>query len=326
MIMKKLLLLTLTAISLLTVACKHETKSVTPVESAVHDGAHEYSCPMHPDVKSDQPGKCPKCGMELQHTDGATANTTAYEMRFAVNPATPEAGKAAKLSFTPKIKGNETALVPLDEVHTKKMHIIVASKDLGWYDHIHPEYQADGSYLVTEQFPAGGEYIIFADYTPTGGGNHVERLTVNVSGTPKKPESFTTQNLSTKTDGYTVTLKPAGDRFLTNNMNHIAVDVMQNGKPVTAFEDIMGVKGHLVILSGDGQKYLHVHPEEQDGKLDMHTSFDHAGLYRAFFQFQTNGKVHTSYFTLEVKEGKAGELSGDHGDGQEHHEASGHKH
>jgi hypothetical protein len=25
----------------------------------------EYTCPMHPDVKSDKPGKCPKCGMAL---------------------------------------------------------------------------------------------------------------------------------------------------------------------------------------------------------------------------------------------------------------------
>ena len=24
-----------------------------------------YSCPMHPDVKSDKAGKCPKCGMDL---------------------------------------------------------------------------------------------------------------------------------------------------------------------------------------------------------------------------------------------------------------------
>lgn len=25
-----------------------------------------YSCPMHSDVKSDKPGKCPKCGMDLK--------------------------------------------------------------------------------------------------------------------------------------------------------------------------------------------------------------------------------------------------------------------
>jgi uncharacterized C2H2 Zn-finger protein len=25
-----------------------------------------YSCPMHPEVTSDKPGKCPKCGMALK--------------------------------------------------------------------------------------------------------------------------------------------------------------------------------------------------------------------------------------------------------------------
>jgi len=25
-----------------------------------------YTCPMHPDVKADKPGKCPKCGMKLE--------------------------------------------------------------------------------------------------------------------------------------------------------------------------------------------------------------------------------------------------------------------
>ncbi|MGZ5282612.1 MAG: heavy metal-binding domain-containing protein, partial [Bacteroidia bacterium] len=29
------------------------------------DGEHQhvYSCPMHPEVTSEKPGKCPKCGM-----------------------------------------------------------------------------------------------------------------------------------------------------------------------------------------------------------------------------------------------------------------------
>ncbi|QMU28217.1 heavy metal-binding domain-containing protein [Adhaeribacter radiodurans] len=40
--------------------------------------AAEYSCPMHPEVTSNEPGKCSKCGMNLEkvaaadheHTDG----------------------------------------------------------------------------------------------------------------------------------------------------------------------------------------------------------------------------------------------------------------
>ncbi len=29
------------------------------------DATVAYTCPMHPEVKSEKPGKCPKCGMDL---------------------------------------------------------------------------------------------------------------------------------------------------------------------------------------------------------------------------------------------------------------------
>jgi hypothetical protein len=33
-----------------------------------------YYCPMHPEVESDHPGKCPKCGMDLVPRPGAAAS------------------------------------------------------------------------------------------------------------------------------------------------------------------------------------------------------------------------------------------------------------
>ena len=34
-------------------------------KSSAEKKAITYVCPMHPDVTSDKPGKCPKCGMDL---------------------------------------------------------------------------------------------------------------------------------------------------------------------------------------------------------------------------------------------------------------------
>jgi hypothetical protein len=42
---------------------------VQGAEHAPHQGvgpAAVYSCPMHPDVVSDEPGRCPRCGMALE--------------------------------------------------------------------------------------------------------------------------------------------------------------------------------------------------------------------------------------------------------------------
>ena len=43
----------------------NESKCCNDKKGASHDMAVTYTCPMHPDVVSDKPGKCPKCGMEL---------------------------------------------------------------------------------------------------------------------------------------------------------------------------------------------------------------------------------------------------------------------
>jgi hypothetical protein len=275
-----------------------------------------------------EPGKCPVCGMDLKAVEGGVVQKP-YRMNIVTVPEIPDAGAPVQLVFRPAIIGDDSTDVPLDVVHEEKMHVVIVSEDLGWYTHIHPQYQADGSYTVNQVFPNGGVYIMFADYQPSGAGNQVERQTVAVTGISKVKQTFKDENLSTATDGYIVTLKPSQGKLITNNMLHLGVEVTKDGAPVTNFENIMGAKGHLVIISGDGQKYLHVHPDEVEGKLDLHTQFTDPGLYRAFFQFQTEGVLHTSSFTLNVKEGKAGELPSDHGHSHDHshdHGEEGHEH
>jgi len=304
-------------------------------ETAGHE--HTYACPMHADVTGKEGDTCPKCGMKLELVDDEkAANTNQYFMAFKAMPAV-EAGKVSMLSFTPSIKGNETEMVPLDIQHDKKLHLIVVSKDLSYFDHIHPEFQANGSYDINvlakdakyskgkfhneTRFEQGGEYVLFADYVPSGASHQLERIELNVTGTPYKAQKFMTSRIVGMVDGYEVSLVPEGGKFFSEGTSHIAGIIKKDGKEVSAdsFENYLAAKAHVVVISEDTQNYLHVHPEVVDGRLDLHTAFGKAGIFRGWMQFQTNGQVHTADFVIKVEEGTAAKST--HGD-----ESAEHKH
>src|SRR5687768_15738019 len=86
-----------------------------------HEGEHIFACPMHPEVTGKEGDKCPKCGMDLEHTHNTgMENKNTYVMAFSSNPPGIEAGKKAILSLTPKIVGEDNQQVPLDVEHEKK--------------------------------------------------------------------------------------------------------------------------------------------------------------------------------------------------------------
>jgi membrane fusion protein, copper/silver efflux system len=46
-----------------------------------------WTCPMHPDVIQDHPGKCPKCGMDLIRLSAPVVASPPKEMPPMTNPA-----------------------------------------------------------------------------------------------------------------------------------------------------------------------------------------------------------------------------------------------
>ena len=300
-------------------ACNNsgDTKTVTTdstkTEMTHADGDHVYACPMHPEVTGKEGDDCPKCGMKLEHNDNAGAVSN-VSMQFSTNPATVNPNQEVTLSMTPKKKDNAAEQVALDVEHTKKIHLIIVNDDLSWFDHIHPEYNTDGSYSVKEKFPTPGKYTLFADYKPSGGNHVVDNLNVTVTGTASAAKKYGADKLTGSAgDGFSVSLTPTGSKFLTNMAMHINGVVMLNGKEVdvTTLEDYLGAKAHMVVVSLADKKYLHVHPSVEGGKFDLHTTFDKPGVYRGWIQFQSKGKIYTSDFTMNVAEGKAGDMKAD---------------
>lgn len=310
--------------SLFLASCNPDKHQHADAEAHDHDSTEQaYACPMHPEVTGKEGEECSKCGMKLVLVD-KEASKNEYYMAFNATPSI-EAGKPATLSFTPKIKGNDSETVPLDVQHDKKLHLIVVSKDLSYFDHIHPEFQASGSYEISvlpkgkeyakgpfvneTKFEQGGDYVLFADYLPSGSTHQLERIELNVSGTPYQAKKFTEAKPVSKVDGFEVSLVPEGGKFLNKGTMHITGIVKKDGKEIPAdqFENYLAAKAHVVMISEDTKDYLHVHPEVVDGRLDLHTEFGKTGIFRGWLQFQTDGKVHTADFVVNVEEGTAPE-------------------
>jgi len=290
-------------------------------------GQHLYACPMHPEVTGKEGDTCPKCGMKLEHNDNAgKQNAETYYIEFKTSPEKLEAGKEAILSFIPKMKDKETALIPLDIEHTKKIHLIVVSEDLSYFEHIHPEYQADGSYQIkvlpkgknyTDKagqnetyFENGGNYILFADYKPTGGNHTVDKINLAVSGNPLPVKKFTADKLTGASGDYGFMLVPEGGKFIAGALSHIKGILKKNGKEIDAatLDEYLGAKAHMVVISMDDKNYLHVHPNVEDGKFDLHTTFEKPGTYRGWVQFNAEGILRTVDFVILVKEGTPEEI------------------
>ena len=322
-------------------ACKGDhSKSAAQTEMAAP--GTKYICPMNCEKGKtyDQPGSCPVCHMDLEPTKAEVqANTAEYFVGFATTPAQLEVGKTGMLSLTPKIKGNETAAVPLDLVHEKKMHLILVSDDLSWFDHIHPEYQASGAYDIKvlakgenftngrghneTRFDAGGKYWAFADYKPLNALNQVNKMEFNVTGAPAKTVTYSQPKMSTTVDGYTLTMEAGHDNegFTVGEQQHIPVTIKQGGKSVdpATFENYLGEKAHLVMVEVASKEFVHTHPSSEGGRLDIHTTFNKPGMYRGWLQFQTGGKVHAADFLIKV-------IEGNEHDGHDHKPGEGHSH
>jgi hypothetical protein len=325
--MKNFILVFILLGSMSIISCndKHAKHSAKTTNAAV-PGA-KYICPMNcEDGKTyDEPGTCPVCNMDLEPMEiDESASSMKYFTQYSSKPEQLEAGKEAIMSFTPKIEGDEAAAVPLELVHEKKMHLILVSDDLSWFDHIHPEYQATGNYdikalakgasfakgrgLNETRFEAGGKYWAFADFKPSGGLNQVNKIELNIAGTPAKAVKYSQAKMISAVDGYTLTLETGhtGNGLVSGVQQHIPITIQQGGKAVdpASFENYLGEKAHLVLIEVENKEYVHTHPSATGGKLDVHTTFAKPGTYRGWLQFQTNGVVHTADFVVKVAEGQ----------------------
>ena len=129
----------------------------------------------------------------------AQSASPTYALALHTNAA-PKPGVPVQLSLL--LTEAASGLPPkLKLAHEKLMHLIVVRKDLGSFQHLHPDLQRQGKLTVKATFPTPGEYLLFADFTPEDGEQQIARQTVTVQGSAPTPTALTPDADQPQVDG-----------------------------------------------------------------------------------------------------------------------------
>jgi hypothetical protein len=202
---------------------------------------------------------------------------------------------AGRFAFT--ITGADGLPVEAYELlHDRELHLIVASRDLQSYAHLHPERDAEGEWSVDLPELPAGSYRAFADFQPDGADQYTLGVDLTAPGAATAPAPLLPR-LTDVVDGYEVSLDPAPSGSTTE----VTVTVQRSGQVVTT-EPYLGAAGHLVALRDGDLAYLHVHPldDEPEGPVRFAVEVPSAGTYALFFDFQINADVRTASFVIEA--------------------------
>ncbi|WP_462410604.1 hypothetical protein [Neobacillus sp. Marseille-QA0830] len=216
------------------------------------------------------------------------------------------ANQPVTISILIKDKQNQP-IKEFETVSTKKMHLVVVSKDLSYFDHIHPTFKGNGQFEITTTFPAAGDYKLIAEMTPVGAKDYsIEDDWLTVQGTPANPVPIEPDTTKSKViDGTKVTL--SFDEKLEAGKNidmNFTLDDAATNKPIKDLQSYLGTVGHAVAIDKDVKQFMHIHPlypKAKGPKVVFMTYFPTKGIYKVWGQFNVKGHILTVPFVINIE-------------------------
>jgi len=288
----------------------------TPAATPRSSEAGVYTCAMHPEVRSPVPGVCPFCGMPLVSA-AALRESVDYGLELDQDPIPARPGETMRLRFRFFHPATGERIREFQVVHGMPFHLFVVSRDLQFYEHIHPELEADGSFTIETSVPESKAYEIFCDVFPVGGAPRVIRRSLAVAGVPADgvltPARLEADAVPVRVVGgirFSMAIDPP--QPVAGQPTRFIYDLADaaTGRPVTDLEPYLGAWGHAVSLRDDVTDFLHSHApispaalrDRPSGgpRLIVAATFARPGTHRLWFQVRRAGRVVTVPFTVSI--------------------------
>ncbi|GAA2307291.1 hypothetical protein GCM10010149_66440 [Nonomuraea roseoviolacea subsp. roseoviolacea] len=232
------------------------------------------------------------------------------QARVETVPARPQAGEEFTLRVD-LIDGSTGR--PVDDLtahHEALAHVVVTSEDGRYFRHVHPLRTAPGRLEVRLSADRPGRYLAHAEFEREDSGGQLTAADFIVGGTDKAAVGETT-----KASEKAGTATPPGvpTRADTTVTPRLQPAVPVAGRPTMIELDTpagvrtwLGMTGHLLIRSQDGEFFGHVHEMGSPGARVRFTfSFPEPGRYLAWIQYATADRIVTVPFTVNVTTSEA---------------------
>lgn len=273
------------------------SKFPTPVSEAPEPPV-EFVCPMDPDIRALQAGKCSRCGMALVP---GIPEQVEYPVELKTTPALLRPGQKFQLALTVRDPKKGTIVGDFEMVHERIFHMFVVSQDLNYFIHEHPEKGADNVFRYTAELPQPGMYRVLSDFYPKGGIPQLIARTLIVPGGPVTAGATLAPSLGPqKAENLAVSLRmePAEPVAGLKTLMFFTLE------PGDGIEQYLGAWGHMMAASQDLVDMIHTHPFLSDGgpNIQFNLIFPRPGVYKVWVQFQRKGVVNTVAFQVPVSE------------------------
>ena len=274
-----------------------------------------FICPMHPNEVKTTPGVCSICGMTL--VPGDPMATADYTLTLSTEPRAVKAGQKTTFRIAIRHPLSGEPVTQFGEVHDRLFHFFIVSRDMTQFFHEHPALEKDGSFTLEHVLPAAGQYMLFSDFMPVGGGPQLIATPLTTAGfdgdiASSWPNLKPDTSLTKIANGVSVELMIEPGKLIAGEEADVPIhfEDEKSGAPVTNLQRYLGAFGHAMMLSEDMTEHVHAHPEQmlegttitEGGGPDLvfHALFPKPGNYRIWLQFQRNNVLSTIPFTVRV--------------------------